>query len=285
MFCPLKSSEMVPRDTIYDGNYAASGEADIRRTARRVTPASDATLEVKDETNTGSAAAAGVVTGAPHGRRGERNAARTSATGFASVRSSGNNAVAWECGPSRSGPLGPATTLQGSGVFVCGVQVVLTPSGVRRGESLTRGRRRASTKGLTGGLVWTIPSGRRLGLGRFPRRMCVGIAPAANLGRGTGWEGSEKSALAGAVLWSAEPTSDFAGCMRAQSAISGDGGARTIAYGLAKAYCGIQHAFASMTANGRGVPCGGRAPSESRRFFTVRAFPGRFVPQNETFPP
>jgi len=27
--------------------------------------------------------------------------------------------------------LGPATTLQGSGVFVCGVQVVLTPSGDR----------------------------------------------------------------------------------------------------------------------------------------------------------
>jgi len=83
--------------------------------------------------------------------------------------------------------------------------------------------------------------------------MSVGIALAANLGRGTGCEGPEKSALAGAVLWSAEPTSDFAGCMRAQTAISGDGGAQ-IAYGLAKAYCGIQHAFASMTANGRGVP-------------------------------
>jgi hypothetical protein len=130
VFCPLKSSVIVSRGTITDGNYAASGEADIRRPARRVTPASDATLEVKDKTNTGSAAAAGVVSGAPHGRRGDLmrfEAARSNS----SVRSSCNNAVAWECGLSRSGPVGPAKELQGSGPFVCGVQVVLAPSGDR----------------------------------------------------------------------------------------------------------------------------------------------------------
>ena len=41
------------------------------------------------------------------------------------------NPKVWECGPSRSGPSGPAKSLQGSGVFVCGVQMVLTPSGAR----------------------------------------------------------------------------------------------------------------------------------------------------------
>ena len=130
MFCPLKSSAIVSRDTIADGNYAASGEADIRRSARRVTPASDATLVTKDKTNTGSAAAAGVVSGAPHGRRGDLMRLEL-ATGCPSVGLSGNNAVAWECGLSRSGPVGPAKKLQGSGFFVCGVQVVLTPSGGR----------------------------------------------------------------------------------------------------------------------------------------------------------
>ena len=70
MFCPLKSSEMLPHGRISDGNYAASGEAGIRHQARGVTPTSDVNGWMKVQTNTGATAAAGVVTGARHGRPG-----------------------------------------------------------------------------------------------------------------------------------------------------------------------------------------------------------------------
>ena len=70
MFCPLKSSGMLPHGTISDGNYAASGEAGIRHQARGVTPTSDVNGWMKVKTNTGTTAAAGVVTGARHGQPG-----------------------------------------------------------------------------------------------------------------------------------------------------------------------------------------------------------------------
>lgn len=74
MFCPLKSSGIVSRDTISDGDYAASGEASIRRQARRVTPASNVTVGMKVKTNTGTATAAGVVSGAWLGQSGGSSA-------------------------------------------------------------------------------------------------------------------------------------------------------------------------------------------------------------------
>ena len=64
VFCPLKSSEIVSRDTIADGNYAGSGDPDIRHQARGLTPANDVTDWVKVKANTGTAVAAGVVSGA-----------------------------------------------------------------------------------------------------------------------------------------------------------------------------------------------------------------------------
>ena len=70
VFCPLKSSEIVSRDTMSDGNYAASGEADIRQRTRGVTPTSDVNGWTKVKTNTGTTAATGVVTGARRGRPG-----------------------------------------------------------------------------------------------------------------------------------------------------------------------------------------------------------------------
>jgi hypothetical protein len=70
VFYPLKSLVIVSCDTITDGNYAASGEADIRHRARGVTPTSDVNGWVEVKTNTGATAAAGVVTGARHGRPG-----------------------------------------------------------------------------------------------------------------------------------------------------------------------------------------------------------------------
>ena len=74
MFCPLKSSDVVSRDAIADGNYAVSGEADIRHRARGITPTSDVNGWMKNKTNTGTTAAAGVVTGARHGRLGGSSA-------------------------------------------------------------------------------------------------------------------------------------------------------------------------------------------------------------------
>ena len=74
MFCPLKSSGMLPHGTIPDGNYAASGEANIRHQARGVTPTSDVNGWMKVKTNTGATAAAGVVTGARHGQPGDISA-------------------------------------------------------------------------------------------------------------------------------------------------------------------------------------------------------------------
>ena len=90
MFCPLKSSEIVSRDTISDGNYAASGEADIRQQARGVTPASDVNDWTKVKTNTGTTAAAGVVTGAWRWSAGCDNADATDyPVGRAAKRRSG----------------------------------------------------------------------------------------------------------------------------------------------------------------------------------------------------
>ena len=69
VFCPLKSSGMVSTYTIPDGNYAASGEADIRHQARGLTAASDVNGWTKVKTNTGTTAATGMVTGALRGRQ------------------------------------------------------------------------------------------------------------------------------------------------------------------------------------------------------------------------
>ena len=74
MFCPLKSSEIVSRDTINDENDVASGEVHIRYRARGITPTSDVNGWMKNKTNTGTTAAAGVVTGARHGRPGGSSA-------------------------------------------------------------------------------------------------------------------------------------------------------------------------------------------------------------------
>ena len=50
--------------TIHERNYAGSGELDIRSTSLPVTRDSDVIRKVKEMTNAGSSAAAGVVTGA-----------------------------------------------------------------------------------------------------------------------------------------------------------------------------------------------------------------------------
>ena len=63
VFCPLKSL-WIPAVAGPDANYAAPEGADIQHQARGLTPASDVTDRAKVKTNTGTAAAAGVVTGA-----------------------------------------------------------------------------------------------------------------------------------------------------------------------------------------------------------------------------
>ena len=64
VFCPLKSSGIVLHDTIPDGNYAGSGDSDIRHQARGLTPASDVNDWMEVKANTGATVAAGVVSGA-----------------------------------------------------------------------------------------------------------------------------------------------------------------------------------------------------------------------------
>ena len=69
----VRSSEMIVyvAFAMSSRNYAGSGELDIRPTSLPVTRDSNVSRKMKGMTNAGRSAAAGVVTGASAGRRGE----------------------------------------------------------------------------------------------------------------------------------------------------------------------------------------------------------------------
>lgn len=112
----VRPSEMIAwlRTATCNRNYAGSGELDIQPNPLPVTRDSDVSCKVKGIANAGSSMAAGVVTGASIGRRGEskRYSAKSSDQRERTIRNRAGagirwqsycpNAVEWECGLIRS---------------------------------------------------------------------------------------------------------------------------------------------------------------------------------------